>query len=57
MRDLLFTEIFYSYVRDFWAMEQAEPDHGFVEIVNVGRHYHWFSDVTVYYHSRTMSKF
>lgn len=32
-------------------MEPPEPDHKFVEIVKVGRDYHWSSDVTIYYKS------
>lgn len=37
-------------------MEPPEPDHKFVEIVKVGRDYHWSSDVTIYYKSETKSK-
>ena len=37
-------------------MEPSEPDHKFVEILKVGRDYHWSSDVTIYYKSETRSK-
>jgi len=37
-------------------MEPPEPDHKFVEIVKVGRDYHWSSDVTIYYKSETRSE-
>lgn len=37
-------------------MELPEPVHNFVEIVKVGRDYHWYSDVTLYYKSEARSK-
>lgn len=37
-------------------METSDPDHKFVEILKVGRDYHWSSDVTIYYKSETRSK-
>lgn len=30
-----------------------EPEDRFVEIVRVGRRYHWFPDVTIYYKSES----
>lgn len=34
------------------AMEQDEPVDKFVEIVKIGRHFHWYPDVTLYYKSK-----
>lgn len=33
-------------------MEQDEPVDKFVEIVKIGRHFHWYPDVTLYYKSK-----
>ena len=38
------------------GMEQDDPFNDFFEIVKVGRHWHWFPDVTIYYISQTKSK-
>lgn len=55
MRDNLFTKYFMVKV-EISGIEPPEPDHKFVEIVKVGRDYHWSSDVTIYYKSETRSK-
>lgn len=34
------------------ALEQNEPVDKFVEIVKIGRHFHWYPDVTLYYKSK-----
>ena len=36
--------------------ETEDPFHTFFEIVKVGRDWHWFPDVTIYYISQTRSK-
>ena len=33
-----------------------EPENNFVEIVKVGRRYHYFPDVTIYYRSEDKSE-
>lgn len=34
-------------------MELDEPGVNFIEIIQIGRHFHWYPDVTVYYKSET----
>ena len=36
--------------------EPEDPSGPYFEIVKVGRHWHWFPDVTIYYVSQTRSK-
>lgn len=37
-------------------MEQDEPGVNFVEIIQIGRDFHYYPDVTVYYKSETRSE-
>lgn len=36
--------------------EPEDPSGPYFEIIKVGRHWHWFPDVTIYYVSQTRSK-
>jgi len=38
------------------GIEPDDPFSSFFEVVKVGRDWHWFPDVTIYYISQTRSK-